>query len=106
MAAESDPILAALRAKQAAIKMRQKVDPISSMSWMNLREDGDDDNNDGDGEDDYPDDDEEWYNDDNDNCDRNLSEVEEEEEEVNSEEEKEQPVKSEVSPSPCLFLTS
>ncbi|KAL5964746.1 Elongation factor-like GTPase 1 [Taenia solium] len=99
-AAESDPILAALRAKQAAIKRRQRVDPISSMSWMNLRDDGDDDNNDEDREDDYSDDDEDWYNDDNDNCDRNLLEVEEdeEEEEANSEAEEEQPVKTEKKP--------
>ncbi|KAH9282629.1 Ribosome assembly protein 1 [Echinococcus granulosus] len=94
-AVESDPILAALRAKQAAIKRRQKADFISSMSWLNLRDDDNDANNDEDGEDDCLDDDGDWYNDDNDNCDQNLSEVEEEDEEANSEVEEEHAAKSE-----------
>uniref|UniRef100_A0A0R3WLW5 Tr-type G domain-containing protein n=1 Tax=Hydatigena taeniaeformis TaxID=6205 RepID=A0A0R3WLW5_HYDTA len=93
-AAEEDPILAALRAKQAAIKRRQKVDPNSSISWLTLGEDDDDGSNDEDREEYCSDYDEDWYNNDNDNCDRNMSEVEEEED-LDSMLDEEHPIKSE-----------
>lgn len=52
---EDDPILAAIRAKQAAAQMRQKAQRLSSLSWLNPDGEVSDD------EDDMIDDEDDWY---------------------------------------------
>ncbi|KAM7537245.1 hypothetical protein Aperf_G00000069695 [Anoplocephala perfoliata] len=94
---EDDPILAKLRAKQAAIDKRQKsADPVASMSWLISDDDSNGENNDDDDGDydynDYLDDD---WNPDGDDEGSDRSGSEKEEETTDPEEEEAQVVESE-----------
>lgn len=94
---EFDPIMTALRAKQAAIEKHQKADPIASMAWLDLddddEEEGEEEERDGE-DDDYVDEDEHWCGDKDD--DRQLESGNSSESDHDVEEDGEKVVASEV----------